>query len=570
MGCFSNNNARKKSKGDDPTMEYYPLGVLDVRANAGFIPVVLMRFNDVLEGDKLRDALTRLLQTGDWRKLAGRFVADPTDKKLCRVEVPRDPKRIGTAEWPAVEYSNAHFDVCIDDHPLGRKIPAANQDLKAQAGIQEFASFWKEPWAPKIQTVQCYIRHGRKPVSLRVTTFADATLVGVSWMHVVMDGLAFKAFMTAWTLSLAGRLDEVKPVSRAHEDVLKPLYEADTAAASVASSVALDKEKSSGTITPEDANDVHDAASRIPREPYALADKSISGWSRTIVFLRFMVYLLLQPGATSRTLVLPPAFLAELREEAERGLPPVDSKDGSRPFVSDGDILCAWLTRLVAQSHGWRGPIMQLNLVDLRSRVPGVFDPQAVYLQNMCIPAITLLDAGALPSAGAARSTPQSSPSVLGSWAAEIRGSIAQQATPGQLRAFYRRVLPKPLGEGASCIMGGPKTSITCVSNWVKAKFILETDFSPAVVPATRSVVNMAAAKEIDVEAGLAPPPTPSGKMVGMLSGQFHNARTNRDTTTLVGKDHQGNYWLSLFLAKGVVKTVEKHIERAEQARARR
>ena len=33
----------------------------------------VMRFNDILDADKLRSSLARLLEIGDWRKLGGRL-----------------------------------------------------------------------------------------------------------------------------------------------------------------------------------------------------------------------------------------------------------------------------------------------------------------------------------------------------------------------------------------------------------------------------------------------------------------------------------------------------------------
>lgn len=51
----------------------YPLHCLDgLKVNYKFVSWT-MRFNDVLDVEKLHNALSRLLEIGDWRKLGGRL-----------------------------------------------------------------------------------------------------------------------------------------------------------------------------------------------------------------------------------------------------------------------------------------------------------------------------------------------------------------------------------------------------------------------------------------------------------------------------------------------------------------
>lgn len=53
--------------------DVYPCHALDdIKTNRIFLSWV-MRFNDVLDPEMLRDALSRLLEIGDWRKLGGRL-----------------------------------------------------------------------------------------------------------------------------------------------------------------------------------------------------------------------------------------------------------------------------------------------------------------------------------------------------------------------------------------------------------------------------------------------------------------------------------------------------------------
>lgn len=57
-----------------PTDEVLPVHHFDDnRVNRSIIRAWTVRFNDVLDADKLHDGLARLLEIGDWRKLGGRI-----------------------------------------------------------------------------------------------------------------------------------------------------------------------------------------------------------------------------------------------------------------------------------------------------------------------------------------------------------------------------------------------------------------------------------------------------------------------------------------------------------------
>jgi len=56
------------------TDDVYPLHMLDdTKTLRGIVVTWTLRFDDVLDADKLRDSLSRLLDIGDWRKLGGRL-----------------------------------------------------------------------------------------------------------------------------------------------------------------------------------------------------------------------------------------------------------------------------------------------------------------------------------------------------------------------------------------------------------------------------------------------------------------------------------------------------------------
>lgn len=57
--------------GDD---DIFPVHMLDdTKTLRGIVVTWTLRFNDVLDADKLHDSLSRLLEIGDWRKVGGRL-----------------------------------------------------------------------------------------------------------------------------------------------------------------------------------------------------------------------------------------------------------------------------------------------------------------------------------------------------------------------------------------------------------------------------------------------------------------------------------------------------------------
>lgn len=54
--------------------DVYPVHMLDdTKTLRGLIVTWTLRFNDVLDADKLHTSLSRLLELGDWRKVGGRL-----------------------------------------------------------------------------------------------------------------------------------------------------------------------------------------------------------------------------------------------------------------------------------------------------------------------------------------------------------------------------------------------------------------------------------------------------------------------------------------------------------------
>jgi len=155
------------------TDDVYPLHMLDdTKTLRGIIVTWTLRFNDMLDADKLHASLCKLLEIEDWRKIGGRLRLN--DNGELEIYVPRR----FTAERPAVSYSHQSHAVNIDEHPLATRLPKVTDGPSVQAGPGEFQCFAVRDGAPS--TLDDFLYHDTPQLSLHITSFDDATLVATS------------------------------------------------------------------------------------------------------------------------------------------------------------------------------------------------------------------------------------------------------------------------------------------------------------------------------------------------------------------------------------------------------
>lgn len=479
---------RGSSKAVQPAMatdDVYPIHILDgIPAVSEHTPVVLMRFNEILDAHKMHQSLVRVLEREDWRKLSGRIRRD--EKGQLQLRVPRP----FTAERPAVRYTHETFDLDIGEHPLGKQLPKTTEE----PSLQHSSYFGEFCWAPGAPGhLADYLRGDEPPIALRVTSFRDATLVAVSWSHVLTDAMGFANLVKAWCQTLAGRESEIAVVADPKVDAAAPIWEREPPVA----------------------------------EPYIWNAMMLTGLKFFWFVICFVWELVYWRNVGARTLFLPAPFIARLRKQAEQDVP-----EGA--FISDGDILCVWLARLIVAVRQQSRPVTLLNVVDLRSRVPSVFEKDKIYLQNLSMPSITFLNSSSMLSGS------------LGALALEVRQSISLQTTEAQISAIYRISMPHVKSKGNAPLFGEPNAVLLPVSNWSKAKFLELIDFSPAVISTgTDSAV----------------PQILSGKPIYMITSQVKQSPLIRNTAVIIAKDYAGNYWVNLYMAEGMFATVEKYVQ---------
>lgn len=430
----------------------------------------------------------------------------PQDDGKLEIHVPVEftPKR------PAVRFSHEALNMSIVEHPLACRLPVPTTSGSIQGGADQFEEFVAPEDAPRC--LEDFLARDVSQLGLHVVSFADATLVSLTFPHTMCDLLGLQAIVDNWVRVLAGREDEVVPLLGAREDPL----------AGVGEGPAHERE-----------------------EPWALSGRILGGlgWLR---FVATMLWDAVRLGRSRQHMVyLPAASLRRLRESAMADLATATAEDWhpqNVAFLTDNDILTAWLTRMAAhglpagsRSSDARG-VTFLNFFEVRGRLPSVFRAPAggggggggAYVGNFIFACWAHL------TAREAREAP------LGAVAARYRASLAAQTTEGQVRGLLR-VFRERTAAGRRMGAMAPDSLMVSCSNWTKAKFFAAVDLSPAVVGQGegRAFGPRHGPGRPVYYHGLNLRPLGSGKsrQVGAATG-----------VNILGKDAGGNYWIMAML----------------------
>lgn len=438
--------------------------------------------------------------------------------------------------------------MAIAEHALASRLPTPTATGSIQPGVDQFEEFAAPPDAP--HCLQDFLTRDVSQLGLHVVSFADATLVSLTFPHTMCDLLGLQAIVENWVLVLANRPHDVAPLLGTRSDPLAGVGEG-----------ALHERE----------------------EPWALRGKILSGlgWFR---FVAAAIWDAVRLGSSEQHMIfLPAASVHRLRESATADLVATASGDVALvpaagdwhpqnvPFLTDNDILTAWLTRMAAHGlppgSGDR-PVTFLNFFEVRGRLPSVFrTPNAspskgrrtiggacsggstsgggVYIGNFIFACWAHL------SAREAKEAP------LGAVAARYRAFLAAQTTEGQVRGLLR-VFRERTAAGRRMGAMAPGSLMVSCSNWSKAKFFASVDLSPAVVMRGDA---KAAGQPFGPRYGPGRPvyyhglnlrPVGSGrsKQVGAATG-----------VNILGKDAGGNYWITAMLPPRSWPRIQQELE---------
>ncbi|KAL4907675.1 hypothetical protein BDW74DRAFT_111791 [Aspergillus multicolor] len=479
--------------------EVYPVHLLDDTQSLRSIVVTwTLRFNDVLDADKLHASLSRLLEIGDWRKVGGRLRLNDNGRLEIYSPNPFTPER------PAVSYSHRVLPIAIDEHELARNLPKATKTASIQPSSAAFQEFAVRENAPA--TLDDYIYTDTPQLSLHITSFNDATLVGLSWPHTLMDVMGQQALLHAWSLVLAGCESEVPPLLGAQRDELRALADAPSA----------------------------------KKEEFLLREKRLKGFGMFMFSLRFIWDMLWNWTIEMRTVFLPKHVVEGLLNQARSDLAVSASgtdtdQDAKGPFISEGDVLTAWTSRAIAASQPRPRPMTVLQVLNARFRLPSLLKAPGVYIQNMTMGAFAFLPPALLKNG------------TLGPLALANRRLVTEQCTEGQVLAVFRELRNQAEVAGDPVILcGEANATLMIVTNWTKADVLKAADFSGAVL-----------------RAGAVGPErvNPPGTPVFHFASSMRTDPTQRNVVVVLGKDHGGNYWLTGMLSPRAWAVIEREVD---------
>ncbi|KAF2470369.1 uncharacterized protein BDR25DRAFT_34308 [Lindgomyces ingoldianus] len=494
----------------------------DTKTNRKLCIYFSARFDDVLDVEKLVGALERLLERPGWRKLGARMRLNEQDKLEYHI-----PKRY-TPSRPAINFTHASHSTSISDHPLASQIPHATSSLSVSGNIERFRDILTPPDQPS--KLEDWIYTDRAQLQLHVVSFTDATLVTLTWLHTLLDAMGRNQLLRAWSAMLEGREQDIPDLYGYDFDPLATL--------------GAPKSLPDSKLEDNDADE--------EEEPFVLAHKMLKGWKMLLFAFRFVWDLTMHRAEHQRMICIPPSFLSNLKTSAMADLKNISplsivmdtsNPSFSKPFLSDGDILAAWWLRTLIPSQPWshraspRKTIAFMNVFGMRSvlttTAPALLPPGpgTAFISNAVMAIHSHFTFQGLLS------------KPLGLVAAQIRTDLAQQSTRSQVDAQARLMRNGWRDSGYAPVYGESDMAIAVISNWTKGR-MFETDFSAAVVSGGRRAGSM------------------RGRPSYVQADGCANGFSVRNSGCVVGRDGEGNYWVSAMLRPKVWDEVEKAIRR--------
>ncbi|KAM0483598.1 hypothetical protein ACHAPX_002089 [Trichoderma viride] len=463
-----------------PTDLVVPVGFFDdTIIFRTFVLYTLFVFDDVLDPERLRTSLERVVSRHGWNKLGARL------RRNGRGELEHHIPAEFTPDRPAVGFSHVDYSaIAKEDHPAASCIPRPCNDQPAVVGDPDDLSeliYGHE--VPK--TLDDYIYTDRPQLGLRVVSFKNATIVVLHWIHLAFDATAKRALLDAWMLMLRGRESEILEPLGPHEYILEHL-------------------------------------GKNPTEHHVLAEHHLSKPGLVWWALQNF-YNLIVIKKEHRMVCVPAAYLAKLRAKALAELAAQTAGEESQvPFLSEGDVLLAWVSRLamanlsedsektvaIQQAYQWR-PVLADLLPDNRP-----FLSNCVGFLSTLLPVKDLLQ------------------KPLSHVAAQIRRSITDQGSREQVEAYTSLVRLDPANR-APPFFGDRSMHLFMFSNWRKSNMYKVNLMAATVTPRQT-------------------PLTPS--YVQSVQGPYNFT----DGIIIVGKDAEGNYWLSGYRSKSLWEMMEK------------
>ncbi|KAK7420374.1 hypothetical protein QQX98_002797 [Neonectria punicea] len=446
------------------------------------IVYTLFVFDDALDPVKLRGALNRLVQRDGYKKLGGRLRKNAQGSVEYHVPAEFNSSR------PAVAFSHTHHDVDAADHPTASKIPKpTGLNGPTIVGNPEELSELSRPDGAATFSLDDYLTTDRPTLGLHITTFRDTTCMSLYWPHVAFDAMGKKAIIEGWTLMLQGREDEIATPIGYDTDLLAEFGKHAT-------------------------------------EPHLLADRRVGNFGMAGYALRNAVGLV--GPKEIRMVCIPVVFwekmVADVRDELAGSAAP-----GEDPFVTEGDVLVAWWTRVCCSHLGKDSTttVAAQNSMSLRKVLrDDLISPSDRPFISMALGFPTVL----LP-AGDILTKPLS-------WLAmQFRRAINEQGTRAQVESYAALQREFSAAMRMPIFFGDTGMYNLFYSNWQKAA-LFDYDFGVAAVTSR------------------------DGKPLRASYIQCVQDPAFPEGWPISGKDERGNYWISGFRERGLWAKAEEEL----------
>ncbi|KAJ5108828.1 hypothetical protein N7456_005503 [Penicillium angulare] len=410
--------------------EIYPVHVMDDNpANYCYVNW-MMHFNDILDATKLNEALIKLLEIGDWKKLGGRLRRN----KAGKLEI--HALDSSNSEQKSVFFTHDTFDMTIEKHPVASRLPKETHSPSVQP--LHDAEFRPLIARADLPTFNEMVEKDLPSISLHVTSFNNGTFVGLVWPHVLMDAIGAKDLLAAWSSVLSGQEENVPPVLGAKEDYLRK-------------------------------TDVGHDDNETPEE-FGLEKHRLAGIGLVVFFVRFLWSKFWSSHRERKVVFIPRDAFAKMKTQAQEDVAETSQGVEDQPFISNSDVLTAWFTRAVALSERKSRQFTVLNLLNARFRVPVLVKSSGVFLGNMVLGTYSFLSS-------------QLGSKSVGSIAREHRKQCAEQGTAKQIVCFLESLFRDVDSGGTPRLaFGEPWARVVAFNNLLKADVIRTVDFSAAVL----------------------------------------------------------------------------------------
>ncbi|EJD50449.1 hypothetical protein AURDEDRAFT_160350 [Auricularia subglabra TFB-10046 SS5] len=291
------------------------------------------------------------------------------------------------------------------------------------ADMADCVALFRAPGTPGY--LQDFLRPGTPLVHVHVTTFRDATLIGITASHVMFDAHGTAALCDAWTAVLRGELDTVVASPRD----FRPFTE-------------------------------------ILRDPPKLHAPLELGWfSRLRSLVRFVLWSWAGRTESSKLLYVPHTWLAARKSECMAEL----EARGSNEWVGSSDVLTASILKMIyAHRSGDPQKIHLYMPVSLRRLFPAEF--KYPYPNAIGICEVTPIAAGDIAA------------QPLLETALAVRRSLIAFTSPSGLDVVRGQLAWKErynAGKKGRLFAPNPDAEYALLSNWRSAKFN-QFDFSGA------------------------------------------------------------------------------------------